>query len=322
MSIASVAKYFSVNPHNLEQQYKHHLSTFDTWDQKEHAKEWLCFPDNIGARLSIDEVAISQGELYTVLTNKDAHGREGALVAMVKGTKATPIANVFKAIPASARERVVEVTMDMSEAMEASVRASFPAARITTDRFHVQQLVSEALQEIRIEQRWNAIKQENEAIKKAKQEKTLYCPVVYENGDTKKQLLARSRFLLFKSSGQWTEDQQERGRVLFREFPLLEKAYRLAMVFRGCYEHSHSREEGKARLQEWYGKVEEMSFDSFRTAAESIKAHEDTILNYFVARSTNASAESFNAKLKGFRALVRGVRDTTFFLFRIATLYA
>ncbi|MDP2188422.1 MAG: transposase, partial [Sphingobacteriaceae bacterium] len=37
---------------------------------------------------------------------------------------------------------------------------------------------------------------------------------------------------------------------------------------------------------------------------------------------TNASAESFNAKIKAFRAQFRGVRDINFFLFRIAKLYA
>jgi len=56
-------------------------------------------------------------------------------------------------------------------------------------------------------------------------------------------------------------------------------------------------------------------------AADSIRLHEYNILNYFINRSTNASAESFNAKLKGFRAVVRGVRDKKFFLFRIAKLY-
>lgn len=56
--------------------------------------------------------------------------------------------------------------------------------------------------------------------------------------------------------------------------------------------------------------------------AQTIKAYEDNILNYFNNRSTNASAESFNAKLKGFRALVRGVQDVKFFLFRVAKLYS
>ena len=47
-----------------------------------------------------------------------------------------------------------------------------------------------------------------------------------------------------------------------------------------------------------------------------------TILNYFDNRSTNASAESFNAKVKAFRAQFRGVRDIPFFIFRLAKIFA
>ncbi|MDQ8144427.1 DDE transposase, partial [Chryseobacterium sp. CFS15] len=39
-------------------------------------------------------------------------------------------------------------------------------------------------------------------------------------------------------------------------------------------------------------------------------------------RSTNASAESFNAKIKNFRLQLRGVRDKAFFLFRLSKLFA
>jgi transposase len=46
------------------------------------------------------------------------------------------------------------------------------------------------------------------------------------------------------------------------------------------------------------------------------------ILNYFDNRSTNASAESFNAKTKAFRAQLRGVRNKEFFLFRLTQIYA
>ncbi|WP_417764995.1 transposase [Sphingobacterium composti] len=44
--------------------------------------------------------------------------------------------------------------------------------------------------------------------------------------------------------------------------------------------------------------------------------------NYFDNRSTNASAESFNAKIKAFRSQFRGVRDINFFLFRLTKLFA
>ncbi len=266
-------------------------------------------------------MAITQGELYTVVTNKAAHGRKGALVAMVEGTKATDIADVVEKIPLEQRMTVQEVTMDMAEHMAVAVKRSFPQATIVIDRFHVQQLVSEAVQEVRIELRRAAFKEENEQIKQARKEKKRYTPVVYENGDTKKQLLARSRYVLFKSSGKWGSQQQERAVVLFREYPKLKAAYDLSMMFRGCYEQSHTVAEARVKFQAWYRKVEEQQLDSFLVPAESIRLHEMTILNYFPNRSTNASAESFNAKLKNFRTVVRGVRDKKFHLFRMTKLY-
>ncbi len=46
------------------------------------------------------------------------------------------------------------------------------------------------------------------------------------------------------------------------------------------------------------------------------------ILNFFDNRSTNASAESFNAKIKNFRAQLRGISDIKYFLFRLQKIYA
>ena len=209
----------------------------------------------------------------------------------------------------------------MSNAMDTIIKGSFPKVTIVTDRFHVQQLVTQAVQEIRIAFRKNAIKEESRAILRVRKKKKIYQPKLFENGDSKKQLLARSRYLLFKASSKWAESQKARATILFREFPKLHHAYNLAMKFRSWYENNTDKEEAKYSLQQWYQKVEEENIEPFLVAAQSIKAYEDTILNYFKNRSTNASAESFNAKLKGFRALVRGVRDVKFFLFRVAKLY-
>jgi transposase len=67
--------------------------------------------------------------------------------------------------------------------------------------------------------------------------------------------------------------------------------------------------------------VEDSGIDAFKTVARSVQMHYESILNFFNNRSTNASTESFNAKIKAFRATSRGVRDTTFFLFRLAKIY-
>ncbi len=59
-------------------------------------------------------------------------------------------------------------------------------------------MASEALQEIRIKYRWQAIDAENEAIEQAKMSQQPYHAEVLANGDTLKQLLARSRYVLYK----------------------------------------------------------------------------------------------------------------------------
>lgn len=264
---------------------------------------------------------MTNGELYTVVTNKAARGGQGALVVMAAGTKAIDIVEVIANIPETARETVREVTLDMSNAMDAIIRASFPKALIVTDRFHVQQLVSEAVQDIRGRARREALQEETAAILLARKEQRGYAPKLYDNGDTKKQLLARSFHVLFKPTNRWTEKQQRRAAILFTEFPDIEHAYHLSMLFRSWYEQSHTKEQATEKLYQWYQQVKEENIESFLVAAESIKAHEETILNYFTNRSTNASAEAFNAKLKGFRALVRGVRDVKFFLFRVGKIY-
>lgn len=77
-------------------------------------------------------------------------------------------------------------------------KKSFPQATQVIDRFHVQQLVTEALQEMRIKYRWEALDGENQALEIAKSSKIAYVPEILSNGDTLKQLLARSRYLLYK----------------------------------------------------------------------------------------------------------------------------
>ncbi|NLX81622.1 MAG: transposase, partial [Proteiniphilum sp.] len=47
-----------------------------------------------------------------------------------------------------------------------------------------------------------------------------------------------------------------------------------------------------------------------------------TILNFFDRRSTNASAESFNAKIKVFRSVLREVNNIPYFLFILKNIYA
>jgi transposase len=322
ISSNSLGKYYYVDGDHLGQQYKDFLSGYKTWEQKGHASEWILFPDNIGSYLSIDEVAVTNGELYTVLTNKEGKGRKGTLIAMIEGTESENVIGVLERIPEKLRHQVREVTLDMAGSMNKIVKRCFPSASLVIDRFHVQKLAYDAIQEMRIAHRWDAINEDTNAKENARLNNEKYIAPVFANGDTKKQLLARSRYLLFKSAEKWTEKQKHRAKILFDLYPDIKQAYWLTHKLRMIF--SHTKEKGVAytKLAKWYNDVTESGFKSFNTISATIYAHYPNILNFFDNRSTNASAESFNAKIKAFRATQRGVADVPFFLFRLSKIYA
>jgi transposase len=322
ISSNSLEKFFHINGDLLGQQYKEHLSDYNTWEQKGHAHEWILFPENMGARLSIDETSLSNGELYTILTNKDAKGRKGAIVAMVEGTTSEKVIGVLNKLPKKSRDRVCEITLDMASSMNLIAKRCFINAEQVIDRFHVQKLAFDALQEIRIAHRWEAINEETNDIENAKADKVEYVPEVLKNGDTKKQLLFRSRYLLFKSPDKWSESQKKRARILFKLYPDIKEAFSLVHSLRCIYNQKHPKNVAIAKLALWFNRVTDSGFKSFNSISATIYSHYDKILNYFNNRSTNASAESFNAKIKSFRASQRGVRDINFFLFRLTKIYA
>ena len=86
---------YGVDGDLLERQYRNHLSDYLHWDQLAHAENWLLFEKNIGAYVCIDEVALSRGELYTVLINKAAHGGKGSIIGIIKGTDVCTVTSVL-----------------------------------------------------------------------------------------------------------------------------------------------------------------------------------------------------------------------------------
>ena len=92
-----------------------HTRRFKAWEDADHAEDWIIIPENMGTHLSIDETCLSTGEVYTILSNKEAHGCKGCLVAIVKGTKAKEVTSILKKILEPVRLLVEEVTLDFSD---------------------------------------------------------------------------------------------------------------------------------------------------------------------------------------------------------------
>ena len=329
-----IASRNGLNGQTLRKQYKERISGYRTWGQLGHAEEYMLFPDNFGADLSLDETCLSNGEVYTILTNKAAHGSKGALAAMIQGVASDTVVAVPRRVPYEIRQKVRTVTTDLSSAMMMTARAAFPKAMLVNDRFHVQRLVSEAIDQMRIGLRWEILAEENKAIRahrarrkaaRTRAEKDLvgeWEPERMENGETRPQIMARSRHIILTHKSKWNAQQQERAGILFRMFPRLEQAYNIYLELVDIFNKKSVPSEARLNLARWYNKVEDFGDEGFNKVIETFENHSHTIINYFVDRLTNASAESFNAKIKAFRSQFRGVGDIKFFMYRLATLYS
>ncbi len=141
----SLEKFFCINGNHFGQQYKDYLSGYNKWAEKEHAGVWLVFTENIGPNLNLDETSLTNGELYTLLTNKTCKGKKGTLVAIIEGTGSDKIIDALKKIPIEQRRKIKEITLDMASSMQKIVKGCFPNATSEIDRFHVQKLAYDAL---------------------------------------------------------------------------------------------------------------------------------------------------------------------------------
>ena len=114
LTAASLARFFHIKGSEVERYYKHHLSDFKTWSQKEHATDWVLLADNLDACCSIDETCLCN-EVYTIVSNKDGHGKKGSVIAIVRGTKANVVSAILKKIPDSEREKVSEINVVLND---------------------------------------------------------------------------------------------------------------------------------------------------------------------------------------------------------------
>ena len=353
MTAQCVGRFFQTDGKYLQRAYKEHLSDFEDLDQRDHAAEWVLFVENIGERLSIDE-AMLHNDLFTFLSNKEGHGRRGTLVAAVKGTTIGEVAIRLMAIPEEKRLAVKEVTMDFSDSMMGIVKQVFPNAEIVIDCFHIIQCAGKGLEEMRMKLKRAAVterkmqesrfkkrqKARNKARahyakthkpKKSKNGKTLgrprkrknekFVPEMMANGETKVELLTHVRYPLLKSGNDWTAWQKQEMKLLFDLDKRIKAGYGLLCALRNIFKKRQSREKAKKALHAWYKNVGKSRIRELTAVRDTIKGKEEYVLNYFNNRSTNASAESLNSKMKGFRAQVRGVADLPFFMYRMMMIF-
>lgn len=175
---------------------------------------------------------------------------------------------------------------------------------------------------MRIAQRWDAIQADIDAREEAKLCNKTYVLEKLENGDTLKELLARSRYYCSSQRTYGPPNRNSGHKFFSSDIPTrFERDVWSCHSLRMFYAKNSVRNATRLNLAHWYDRVARAEFKSFDVLAGTTYEHYDDIINYFVERSTNA-VESLNAELKVFRAQLHGVNELPFFLFRGFNIFA
>lgn len=261
----TLEEFYHIDGHTFEKRYKEVLCEYRKWEQLEHADEWILFSGNIGPHLAIDETSLSNGELYTIVTNRDACTRECSLVAVVAGSKLEDVIAVPRRIDRECRYAVKEVTLDLSDSMHRIVRTVFPKASRVIDRFHFQKLVCDAVQELyasnttgmpysRPTRMWR---------KPNRMTRTMFLAGI--------PTVIPVRNCLYNPgicySNQPTNGQKQTAAILFEEYPDIQTVYGLYYSQRMIFSKNTIKDTARLAMARWYNKVEEVGLHTFNVIA-------------------------------------------------------
>ena len=292
--------------------------------------------ENFGTKMAIDEKHIG-GIFYTIITNL----KTKKVAAILKTVKGNELKECLYTLPRKIRWQVKTLTRDLAGVFENVGNEVFRNSFHVADKFHVLRLGFEAVQSVRIRYRQEALTNERlrvEAHKSteakrrddAQRNGEAFIPRCcsslkrLSNGDTELQLLARSRYLLFKYDTEWTKEQRERAVVLFDLYPDLKKSYEIIKKFRLFYNLKNQQNIPNAhkKLYEWFQSVGAVNIGEIQNFASTVSRHQIEILNYFENGDTNALAESMNNKIQRFLINNHGTRDPDFLFFRLQKILA
>jgi transposase len=329
VNFTTIGGFLQLKPQTVYYWYRNYLSGYP---EAVESKEWgknnftasdkreksvpVLKPENFGEQMSVDEKMIDE-EFYTVMTN-----RQTGKIALLAETLTVTELNKLIDKTGQAKQKVKTITADLSPTYEKFCEQSFPDAMIVADKFHVVKHIIEAVQTLRLR-----IKQEEIALlpatKKERREYEKQTKLI--NGESRIELLTRSRYVLFKRTSNWTASQQKRATLLFETFPQLKDTYELTQQIRKWLDKENiGQYEWKIEQQliHWYDCAEQAKLPEVENLIRIIGSHEEKIMNYFKTGKTNAKAEAMNSKIQRFITANYGVRDKDFFLYRLAHYYS
>ena len=256
--------------------YKQLFNIIKYWVDKSIDKRLL---DDVIA-LCIDETSSRKGHNYVTIII-DAVRR--CVINVQEGKDNTTMIRFkeFLIKQGGTPEQVETIISDLSNAFKKGAAENFPEATRVSDKFHIKQLLTKAISQLRKKQ----LAQE-------------------ENGELKK-LLKKSSKIILKKSCDLTEKQSEYVNQINKKYKSIGKAYEMIEALDEMYV-SINKEVAEVKLNKLLSWMARCKIDELKKVGKTYKENKEQILNYFDYRYTNATAEGINSSIQSLKRRAKG----------------
>lgn len=232
-------------------------------------------------RIGVDEISYGRGQqkYLTIVYDHDA----GEVAWVGEGREQATLDRFFAELGPRRTRRLECVTMDMAPGFIASARANAPQAEIVFDRFHIEQHLHHAVNEVRKREFWR-------------------------RGGAMRDLVRGKKWLLLR----------RRSRVHWRKRRMLDqllalnrrlaKAYLMKERFAQVWDY-RSRQGAWNFLVEWTDDLRWSRLTPLHRFADMVWSHIDGILAYADLRISNGALEGNNSRVRGLSHRARGYRN-------------
>ena len=228
--------------------------------------------------ICIDETSFKRGQSYVTVIS-DAIARRVIDVEDGRDSKTVEKFSYKLEEKGGKCENIHTFVSDMSAAFIGGKELCFPNARMIIDKFHVKQLMLNAMDEVRRAEQGKAVSNKRNAGKK----------------------------LLMIPEERQNEQQREAVALLSKKYPKTGRAFRMVQGLDEMYRCNHPSEAEKIfnRLTSW---LKRSRLEPMKKVADTLRKHKKSILGYFFARVTNAVAEGINSIIQSAKRRARGYR--------------
>jgi transposase len=220
--------------------------------------------------IGVDEFGYRKRHRYLTLVVDHEKKR---VVWTSKGRSAAVLKGFFDLLGPEGRESVATVTVDLAGSYTKAIKESVPRATICYDRFHVQKLVSEAVDQVRRTE-------VNQA----------------QDAGTGKEL-KNSRFALLRNPWNLTRKDGEKLSVIQETNQRLYRAYLLKEALRDALDCAQP-EGAMGKIRAWLAWASRSKLKPFVRAARTVRTHLSGVAAYLLSRLTNGFTEGINNRIR------------------------